>query len=53
MRYDGYSLQEIADVVGFKTASAVNKHIAKIAGSYEDFVSEEYGKFLDKHTKGE
>jgi len=51
MRYEGLSLQEIADVVGFKTASAVNKHIAKIAGAYEDFVSDEYGSFLDKHIK--
>lgn len=51
MRYDGYSLQEIADAVGFKTAGAVSKHIAKIAGSYEDFVSDEYSKFLDEHTK--
>ena len=50
MRYDGSSLQEIADAVGFKTASAVSKRILKIAGSYEDFVSEEYGKFLDEHT---
>lgn len=50
MRYDGKSLQEIADAVGFKTAGAVSKRIAKIAGTYEDFVSEEYGKFLDEHT---
>ena len=49
MRYEGHSLQEIADAVGFKTASAVSKHIAKIAGAYEDFVSDEYGSFLDKH----
>ena len=51
LRYEGHSLQEIADAVGFKTASAVNKHIAKIAGAYEDFVSDEYGSFLDKHIK--
>lgn len=50
MRYDGSSLQEIADVVGFKTAGAVSKRILKIAGTYEDFVLEEYGKFLDEHT---
>ena len=49
MRYDGYSLQEIADAVGFKTAGAVSKHIAKIAGSYEDFVSDQYDEFMDKH----
>lgn len=50
MRYDGSSLQEIADEVGFKTAGAVSKRILKIAGSYEDFVSGEYGKFLDEHA---
>ena len=49
--YRKCSMQEIADAVGFKTASAVNKHIAKIAGAYEDFVSDEYGSFLDKHIK--
>ena len=42
MRFEGYSLQEIADKVGFKTASAVSKHIAKIAGSLEDFLGDEY-----------
>ena len=51
MRYDGSSLQEIADAVGFKTAGAVSKRILKIAGTYEDFVSKEYGKFLDEHLK--
>ena len=51
MRYDGYSLQQIADAVGFKTAGAVSKHIAKIAGSYEDFVSDEYSTFLNTHVE--
>lgn len=51
MRYEGYSLKEIAEKVGFKTPSAVGKHIEKIAGSYEDFVSSEYSDFLDEHTK--
>ena len=51
MRYEGHTLQEIADAVGFKMASAVNKHIAKIAGADEDFVSDEYGSFLDRHIK--
>lgn len=50
MRYEGHSLQEIADAVGFKTPSAVSKHIEKIAGAYEDFVSDEYGSFLETHT---
>lgn len=50
MRYEGYSLKEIAEKVGFKTPSAVAKRIEKIAGSYEDFVGDEYSSFLDKHT---
>lgn len=51
MRMDGSSLKDIAAAVGFKTPSAVSKHIEKIAGAYEDYVSGEYGSFLDKHTK--
>ena len=51
MRYDGHSLKEIAAAVGFKTPSAVSKHIEKIAERYEEFVSDEYSDFLDKHTK--
>lgn len=51
MRYDGHSLKEIAADVGFKTPSVVSKHIEKIAERYEDFVSDEYSDFLDKHTK--
>ena len=38
----------IADKVGYKTASAVHKRIAKIAGAYEDYVTAEYQKYLDK-----
>lgn len=51
MRCDGHSLEEIAHVVGFKTAGAVSKHIQKIANSYEAFVSKTYSQFLDEHTK--
>ena len=51
MRYDGRSLKEIAEAVGFKTPSAVSKHIEKIAERYEDFVSDEYSEFLDKHCQ--
>lgn len=53
IRYKGYSLKEIAEKVGFKTPSTVGKHIEKIAGCYEDFVSDEYGDFLDKHIRGD
>lgn len=47
----GYTEQEIADKVGYKTASAVHKRIANIADAYEDFVTEEYNRFLDTSTK--
>ncbi len=53
MRYEGHSMQKIADAVGFQTAGAVYKHIAKIAESYEDFVGIKYSDFLDEHTKDE
>jgi hypothetical protein len=48
LRMEGYTEQEIADKVGYKTASAVHKRIAKIADAYEDFVTAEYQKHLDK-----
>ena len=51
MRMDGCTMQEIAEAVGFKTASAVKKHIDRIAGAYEDFVTDQYGAFLDDHSK--
>lgn len=48
LRLDGFTEQEIADKVGYKTASAVHKRIAKIADAYEDYVTTEYQKYLDK-----
>lgn len=48
LRMEGYTEQEIADKVSYKTASAVHKRIAKIADAYEDFVTAEYQKYLDK-----
>ena len=50
MRYQGYPLREIASELGYKTPSAVTKHIQKIADAYEDFVTDQYGEFLDQHT---
>ena len=50
LRYEGYSLKEIAEKTGFKSPSAVSKRIEKLAGAYEDFVSGEYSNFLGKHT---
>ncbi len=49
LRMEGFKEQEIADQVGYKTASAVHKRIAKIAEAYEDFVLSEYQQYLDKH----
>ena len=43
---DGLTEQEIADKVGYKTASAVHKRIAKIAGAYEDYVTAEYQRSI-------
>lgn len=48
LRMEGYTKQEIADKVGYKTANAVHKWIAKIAAAYEDFVTAKYQKYLDK-----
>ena len=48
LRMEGYTEQEIADKVGYKTASAVHKRIAKIANAYENYVTAEYQKYLDK-----
>lgn len=48
MRYDGHSLKENAAAVGFKTPSAVSKHVEKIAERYDNFISDEYGKLLSK-----
>lgn len=51
MRYHEYSLKEIADAVGFKTPSAVYKHIESLAGRYDDFIGHEYSQFLKKHPE--
>lgn len=51
--FDGHSLKEIAAAVGFKTPSAVSKHIEKIAERYKDFVSSESNTFLYKHIQCE
>lgn len=51
LRMEGHTEKEIAEAVGFKTASAVHKRIEDIAASYEDYVLEEYQKFLDEGPK--
>lgn len=47
LRMEGRTEQEIADTVGFKTASAVHKRIAKLADAYDDFVTKEYQSSLE------
>lgn len=49
MRIEGFTQQEIADRLGFKTTGAVSKRIAKLAAMYEQFVSDQYDEFLDEH----
>ena len=43
MRQMRFTLEEIAEAVGFKTASAVKKRIDKIAAQYTQFSSEATG----------
>ena len=50
-RRQGHTEKEIADKVGYKTASAVHKRIAFIANAYEDFVMSEYQQYLEKDKK--
>lgn len=48
LRMEGYTEQEIADRVGYQTASAVHKRISRIASAYEDFVTAEFQKHLNQ-----
>mgnify|MGYP000110406511 CR=1 FL=1 len=43
--------KEIAERVGFKVPSAVSKRIRQVANRFDDFVSKEYGEFIDKHIE--
>lgn len=47
LRMQGHTEKEIAAAVGFKTASAVHKRLESIAHAYEEFVLNEYQKYLD------
>lgn len=51
LRIKGFTLQQIAAELKYKTPSAIHKRIKKIATQYEDFVTNEYGKFLGAHSK--
>lgn len=42
MRNEGYTMQEIADELGYKSASAVKKRIDKMCKSYEDFFADPF-----------
>lgn len=43
----GYSVTEIAQVVGYQSHSAVVKRLKKITELYEDFVSKKYRQYLE------
>ena len=49
MRVDGYTLQQIADKLGFKTTGAISKRIVKLGAKYEEFVRSQYDSFLSEH----
>ena len=49
MRVDGYTQQQIADKLGFKTTGAISKRIAKLGAKYEGFVRSQYDSFLSEH----
>lgn len=49
MRVDGYTQQQIADKLGFKTTGAISKRIAKLGAKYEEFVRSQYDSFLSEH----
>ena len=51
MRMDGCTLEQIAAFFGYKTPSAIYKRIQKLATAYEQFVTMQYGEFLDTHSK--
>ena len=51
LRMQGHTEKEIAEKVGYQTASAVHKRIAHIANAYEDFVTSEYQQYLDNPKK--
>ncbi len=52
LRAAGYSQQEVAEKVGFKTPSAISKRIQQIANHFDDFISKEYSEFIDHHIDG-
>ena len=47
LRSLGYTFEEIASQVGFKTHSAVAKRSKKMTDQYKDFVSKQYEKYLE------
>ena len=49
MRVEGYTQQQIADKLGFKTTGAISKRIAKLGAKYEEFVRSQYDSFLSEH----
>ena len=49
MRVEGFTQQQIADKLGFKTTGAVSKRLTKLGVKYEEFVRSQYDEFLDEH----
>ena len=49
MRMEGFTQQQIADKLGFKTTGAISKRITKLAAQYEEFVRNQYDDFLSEH----
>ena len=49
MRVEGFTQQQIADKLGFKTTGAISKRISKIAEKYDEFVRSQYDDFLSEH----
>ena len=43
----GYSVTEIAPLVGYQSHSAVVKRLKKITDLYDDFVSKKYQNYLE------
>ena len=53
LRYLGYTLSEIADKLGFKTHSAVQKRIQKLGQRYESFTDTDLGFEEERLRKAE
>ena len=53
LRYLGFTLSEIAEKLGFKTHSAVQKRIQKLGREYESFTETDLGFEEERLRKAE